>query len=85
MDPDIGVFTLESAGILKRTDSLTIAAAQAPIRFNEYDFHGELYLPNPDKPELNIDPPAAEILTICGIASGFAFGYDPTGRSVFSI
>jgi hypothetical protein len=45
LDPDIGVFTLESAGILKRTDPLTIAAAQAPIRFNEYDFHGELYLP----------------------------------------
>ena len=45
MDPDIGVFTLESTGILKRTDSLTIAAAQAPIRFNEDDFHGELYLP----------------------------------------
>jgi hypothetical protein len=41
--------------------------------------------PNPDKPELNIDPLAAEILKICGIASGFAFGYDPTGRSVFSI
>jgi hypothetical protein len=34
---------------------------------------------------LNIDPPAAGILKICGIASGFAFGYDPTGRSVFSI
>jgi hypothetical protein len=46
MDPDIGVFTLESTGILKRTDPLTIAAAQAAIRFNEYDFHGELYLPN---------------------------------------
>ncbi len=45
MDPDIGVFTFESTGILKRTDSLTIAAAQAPIRFNEDDFHGELYLP----------------------------------------
>jgi len=25
--------------------------------------------PNPDKPELNIDPPAAEILNIYGIAS----------------
>jgi hypothetical protein len=24
-------------------------------------------------------------LKICGIASGFAFGYDPTGRSVFSV
>jgi hypothetical protein len=24
-------------------------------------------------------------LKICGIASGFAFGYDPTGRSVFFI
>jgi hypothetical protein len=24
-------------------------------------------------------------LKICGIASGFAFGYDPTGRFVFSI
>ena len=44
MDPDIGVFTLESAGILKRTDPFTAAAAQAPIRFNEYDFHGGLYL-----------------------------------------
>jgi hypothetical protein len=32
-----------------------------------------------------MDPPAAERLKICGIASGFAFGYDPTGRSVFSI
>jgi len=42
MDPDIGVFTLESAGIPKRTDPLTIAATQAPIRFSEYDFHGEL-------------------------------------------
>jgi len=26
-------------------------------------------IPNPDKPELNIDPPAAERLNICGIAS----------------
>jgi hypothetical protein len=26
-------------------------------------------MPNPDKPELKIDPPAAEILKICGIAS----------------
>jgi len=34
---------------------------------------------------LNIHPPAAELLKICGIASGFAFGYDPTGRSVLSI
>jgi hypothetical protein len=42
-----------------------------------------VYTPNPDKPKLNIDPPAAEILKICGIASGFAFGYDLTGRSVF--
>jgi hypothetical protein len=33
---------------------------------------------------LNIDPPAAELLKICGIASGFAFGYDLTDRSVFS-
>jgi hypothetical protein len=24
-------------------------------------------------------------MKICGIASGFAFGYDPTGRSVFTI
>jgi hypothetical protein len=24
-------------------------------------------------------------MKICCIASGFAFGYDPTGRSVFSI
>ena len=45
MDPNTGVFMLESTGILKRTDSLTIAAAQAAIRFNEDDFHGELYLP----------------------------------------
>ena len=43
MNPDIGVFELESAGVLKGTDPLTIAAAQAPIRYNEYDFHGELY------------------------------------------
>jgi hypothetical protein len=45
-------------------------------------------MPNPDKPELKIAPPAAEILIRrrrSGIASGFAFGYDPTGRSVFSI
>jgi hypothetical protein len=42
MNPDIGIFALESAGILKGTDPLTIAAAQAPIRYNEYDFHGEL-------------------------------------------
>jgi hypothetical protein len=26
------------------------------------------------------NPPEAEIMK-CGIASGFAFGYDPTGRS----
>ena len=26
-------------------------------------------IPYPDKPELNIDPPAAERLKICGIAS----------------
>ena len=45
MNPNIGVSGLESSGILKRTDLLTIAAAQAPIRHNEYDFHGELYLP----------------------------------------
>jgi len=44
MNPDIGVSALETAGTLKRTDALTIAAAQAPIRFNEYDFHVELYL-----------------------------------------
>jgi hypothetical protein len=41
MDPDIGIFALESAGALKGTDALTIAAAQAPIRFNEYDFHDD--------------------------------------------
>jgi hypothetical protein len=40
MNPDIGISVLESAGIVKRTDLLTIAAAQAPIGFNEYDFHG---------------------------------------------
>jgi hypothetical protein len=34
---------------------------------------------------MNIDPPAAELLKICGIASGFAFGYDPADRSVKSI
>jgi hypothetical protein len=45
MDPDIGVLTLESSGTPKRADPLTISAAQAPIRINEYDFHGELYLP----------------------------------------
>jgi hypothetical protein len=45
MNPDIGVSELESAGFVKGTDPLTIAAAQAPIRFNEYDFHSELYLP----------------------------------------
>jgi hypothetical protein len=28
------------------------------------------------------NPPEAEMKK-CGIASGFAFGYDPTGRSVF--
>jgi hypothetical protein len=39
MNPDVGVSALESTGILKGTDPLTIAAAQAPIRFNEYDFH----------------------------------------------
>ena len=43
MNPDIGVPALESAGIVKRTDALTIAAAQAPVGFNEYDFHAELY------------------------------------------
>jgi hypothetical protein len=31
---------------------------------------------------MTIDPPAADLLTNEGIASGFAFGYDPTGRSV---
>jgi hypothetical protein len=36
--------------------------------------------PYPDKPELTIEDLR---LKICGIASGFAFGYDPTGRSVF--
>jgi hypothetical protein len=44
MNPDIGISALESAGVLKGTDPLTITAAQAPIRFNEYDFHVELYL-----------------------------------------
>jgi len=44
MNPDIGVTALEAAGIVKRTDPLTITAAQTPIRFNEYDFHGERYL-----------------------------------------
>jgi hypothetical protein len=44
MNPDCGVSALESTGIVKGTDLLTIAAAQASIRFNEYDFHGELYL-----------------------------------------
>jgi len=44
MNPNIGVPALESAGALKRTDPLTIAAAQAPIRFNEYHFHGERFL-----------------------------------------
>jgi len=37
--PDVGVFALESAGIVKRADPLTVAAAQAPIRLDEYDFH----------------------------------------------
>ena len=45
MDPDVGVLTLESTGIPKRADPLAIAAAQAPIRFNENDFHGEFCLP----------------------------------------
>jgi hypothetical protein len=49
MNPDIGVSALESAGILKGTDPLTIAAAQAPIRFNEYDFHVELTLLAPGR------------------------------------
>ena len=40
MDPDVGVLTLESTGIPKRADPLTIAAAQAPVRINKYDFHG---------------------------------------------
>ena len=44
MNPDIGVTTLESAGTVKRTDPLTITAAQTSIRFNEYDFHVELNL-----------------------------------------
>jgi hypothetical protein len=39
-------------------------------------------IPNPDKPELTNDEWR---MTNDGIASGFAFGYDPTGRSVFSI
>jgi hypothetical protein len=42
--PDVGGSALESAGIVKRTDLLTIAAAQAPIRLDEYDFHIELFL-----------------------------------------
>ena len=45
MNPDIGLPALESAGILKRTDLLTAAAAKTTIRFNEYDFHIELFLP----------------------------------------
>jgi hypothetical protein len=49
MNPDIGVSALETAGILKRTDALTIAAAQASIRFNEYNFHVELYLLAPGR------------------------------------
>jgi hypothetical protein len=38
-----------------------------------------------------VDNPSDDIYVLrldavfCGIASGFAFGYDPTGRSVFSI
>jgi hypothetical protein len=31
------------------------------------------------------DPPTADLMTNEGIASGFAFGYDPTGRSVYYI
>ena len=38
--------------------------------------------PNPDKPEMtNVECRMSN----CGIASGFAFGYDPTGRSVYYI
>jgi hypothetical protein len=36
-------------------------------------------LPNPDKPELKIEDRSASGVDV---ASGFAFGYDPTGRSV---
>ena len=40
--------------------------------------------PKPDKPELNIDPPAAERLKICGIASLCLFylnrSFDPVVR-----
>jgi len=44
MYPDLGVSAFEPAGIMKRADLLATAAAQAPIRFNEYDFHVELFL-----------------------------------------
>jgi hypothetical protein len=48
MDPDIGVGTLETTGIPQRADSLAIAAAQAPIRIDKYDFHEDQYLPVKD-------------------------------------
>ena len=39
MNPDIGVFVFEPAGILKRTNPLTVSAGQATILFNYNDFH----------------------------------------------
>ena len=41
MDPDVGVLAFESTGVLKRADPLAVAASEAPIRIDEYDFHGE--------------------------------------------
>jgi hypothetical protein len=57
------------------------------MKINKFFFIAGLLFPivavtQPGKLELNIDDLR---LKICGIASGFAFGYDPTGRSVFSI
>jgi len=45
MDPDVGVLAFESTGVLKRADPLAVAASEAPIRIDEYDFHDEQYLP----------------------------------------
>jgi hypothetical protein len=44
MNPDIGVFVIEPAGILKRANPLTVSACQATILFNYNDFHSSSYL-----------------------------------------
>ena len=39
LNPNIGIFAFETAGFLKRANLFAIATGQAPIEFDENDFH----------------------------------------------